>query len=315
MNLREMLLIKQEYRLSYRQISEESGVPLPTVQKVFTGKTKNPRYETAASLAAALAALKRKASGLEVPSHVADSHSQLAPEASAGASAAGTSAVSAAYSPESPSSALLSEAPAQYVWKSEESQAAASVRKPVKKPGEYTIEDYYAWPEEERIELIDGVIYDMSAPTKAHQLLAGEAYRQIANFIVDRGGKCRPYIAPVDVRLDRDNKTMVQPDVIIVCDPSKEEDDRVIYGAPEFVMEVLSPATRLKDLSKKLVKYKTAGVLEYWIVDPYEEMIFVYLFGKERTQFSMYPLFAEIPVSLYEGKLTISFETIRSWLL
>ena len=113
----------------------------------------------------------------------------------------------------------------------------------VDRQGSYTLADYYALPEDQRVELIDGYFYDMTAPVPLHQLIAGEVYRQIANYIMDHDGDCIPLISPVDVQLDCDEKTMVQPDVIILCDRDKMK-DKNIYGAPEFVLEVLSPSTR-----------------------------------------------------------------------
>ena len=111
-----------------------------------------------------------------------------------------------------------------------------------KKQGEYTIEDYYRIPDEQRVELIDGVIYDMSAPTINHQAVAGMIYLQIANQIRNRRGGCIPYFSPVDVKLGSDNRTMVQPDVIILCDPDQRR-RWGIEGAPDFLLEVLSPST------------------------------------------------------------------------
>ena len=90
-----------------------------------------------------------------------------------------------------------------------------------------------ALPDEQRVELIDGYFYDMASPTFGHQSIGGEIHRQIANYIMEHGGNCRPFIAPVDVQLDCDERTMVQPDVGIVCDTSKIKRFG-IYGAPDF---------------------------------------------------------------------------------
>lgn len=172
-----------------------------------------------------------------------------------------------------------------------------------KKPGEYTLKDYYASPDDHRIELIDGVIYDMSAPTLTHQAITGEIYRQIANFIFENNGQCKPFVSPVDVQLDCDDRTMVQPDIIIVCDRNKIT-DRCVMGAPDFVLEVLSPATRSKDCVKKLDKYMEAGVREYWLVDIKQQKVIVYRFESE-----IYPVIygweQTIPVGIYDGKLII----------
>lgn len=113
----------------------------------------------------------------------------------------------------------------------------------VKRQGEYTLEDYYALPEEQRVELIDGVIYDMSAPTSVHQLLGTEILLVLKDYIRKEHSLCVPVASPIDVQLDCDDKTMVQPDVIVVCDREKIQ-NRCIYGAPDFVVEVLSKSTR-----------------------------------------------------------------------
>lgn len=177
-----------------------------------------------------------------------------------------------------------------------------------KKQGEYTLEDYYALPDERRVELIDGVIYDMSAPTLLHQLIGGKIFVMIQSFIEKSGGKCLPFYAPVDVRLDCDDKTMVQPDVLILCDESKRT-KRYIMGAPDFCLEVLSKSTRRKDCIKKLQKYTDAGVKEYWIIDPYAKSLLVYHWKDEYTP-HMYPLTGKVGLQLYDGRLEIDLDKI-----
>ncbi len=144
----------------------------------------------------------------------------------------------------------------------------------------YTYGDYLTWPDDVRYELIDGVAYLMApAPTLEHQDIAGEIYRQLANAL--EGKPCRPYIAPVDVRLPKGNEadeavdTVVQPDVIVVCDQGKL-DRRGVRGAPDFVVEVLSPSTAFHDHKRKREVYERAGVKEYWLVDPVERTIHIY---------------------------------------
>ncbi len=144
----------------------------------------------------------------------------------------------------------------------------------------YTYSDYLTWPDDVRYELIDGVAYLMApAPTLEHQDIAGEIYRQLANAL--EGKPCRPYVAPVDVRLPKGNEadeavdTVVQPDVIVVCDQGKL-DRRGVRGAPDFVVEVLSPSTAFHDHKRKREVYERAGVKEYWLVDPVERTIHIY---------------------------------------
>ncbi len=144
----------------------------------------------------------------------------------------------------------------------------------------HTYGEYLTWPEDVRYELIDGVAYMMSpAPTLDHQDFAGDIFRQLANALQDR--PCRVFVAPVDVRLpkadeaDETTDTVVQPDVLVVCDAAKL-DRRGVRGAPDLVVEVLSPSTAGHDQVKKRRVYERAGVREYWLVHPYDRVVTVY---------------------------------------
>ncbi len=184
-------------------------------------------------------------------------------------------------------------------------EAVHSIRS---RQGEYTVEDYYALPEEERVELIDGVIYEMSAPSSRHQMAAGEIYYQFLHFIRKNQGGCMPLISPIDVRLNCDERTMVQPDVIVVCDRDKIQ-EKYVYGAPDFVAEVLSPFTRHRDCIRKLDKYREAGVREYWIVDLEKEKVIAYRFEEELYP-SVYGFDTPIPAGIFRGRLAIDMREI-----
>lgn len=181
--------------------------------------------------------------------------------------------------------------------------------------GEYTIDDYLALPDDVRYELIDGVLIKMDSPTSDHQRIAGYLYHKIYSYIEERGGNCIPYIAPLDVQLDEDNRTMVQPDVIILCTPEKDIKKR-LFGAPDFVAEVLSPSTKNKDMVLKLSKYMNAGVREYWILDPQSRRVLTYWFGPAESEigFATYTMFEDIPVRLYSGDCTINFSRLMEQL-
>lgn len=137
----------------------------------------------------------------------------------------------------------------------------------------YTFADVLAWDDGERAELIDGEVFLMApAPSRAHQEISGEMFRQLANYL--EGKKCKVYHAPFDVRLfekdgdvPEDVYTVVEPDITVVCAPSKL-DDHGCKGAPDMVVEILSPSTQRHDRLVKLGLYQRAGVREYWIVDP-----------------------------------------------
>ena len=180
-----------------------------------------------------------------------------------------------------------------------------------KKQGDYTLEDYLALPDERRAELIDGVIYDMSAPTGYHQLITGELYSMLRSRISEKGGDCRPFVSPIDVQLDCDDRTIVQPDVLILCDKSKYTPARIV-GAPDFVAEILSKSTRSKDMYTKLYKYRNAGVREYWMIDPDKKRIIVWQF--EKDDYGIYGFRDSIPVGIYDGEIVIDFSVIDDYI-
>lgn len=141
----------------------------------------------------------------------------------------------------------------------------------------YTYADYLTWPEKVRYELIDGVAYMMSpAPSAGHQRIFREIFRQLANYLI--GKSCEVFSAPFDVRLnaEAEDNTVVQPDISVICDPSKLN-DRGCKGAPDMVVEILSPATANHDQIIKFNTYRDAGVREYWIVYPEVRNVQVFL--------------------------------------
>jgi Uma2 family endonuclease len=143
----------------------------------------------------------------------------------------------------------------------------------------YSYADYAQWPEDERWELIDGVAYAMTAPQRLHQDIVSELCRQVGNYLY--GKSCKFYVAPFDVRLPRQDEadakveTVVQPDLSVICDPSKL-DKQGCRGAPDWIIEVLSPSTALKDMDSKRSLYQRHGVQEYWIIHPEDRWILVY---------------------------------------
>ncbi len=148
----------------------------------------------------------------------------------------------------------------------------------------YTYADYLGWDENERIELIYGAPVMMTPPSRRHQEVSGELYRQLANFL--EGKKCRVYAAPFGVRLfegvedsPKDVDTVVEPDITVVCDHSKL-DDQGCKGAPDLVIEILSISTQRHDRLTKLNLYQRAGVGEYWIVNPEDRTVQVMLLEK-----------------------------------
>lgn len=272
----EMKARKTELGMTNEMLSEISGVPLGTVQKVFAGITKSPRMATLAALEKALwsqdAASPRSYANLLKDSP--RSYANLLKDSRAEGDHA------------------VAEAPAAF---------RAS------RQGSYTLEDYYALPDERRVELIDGVFYDMAAPTKLHQRLLLELSQQLYPC-VENHPECELFIAPCDVRLDNDDRTMVQPDVLVVCN-DQDSDVRRVNGAPDFIIEILSPSTRSKDMFLKLNKYRNAGVREYWIVDPDKLVVLVYDLDKDSFR-EKYSFSDEVPVGISEGECRVDFKKI-----
>ena len=180
-----------------------------------------------------------------------------------------------------------------------------------KRQGEYTAEDYWALPDERRVELIDGVIYDMSSPIDIHQIIGNEILGIFRGYIRKEKGQCIAVTAPLDVQLDCDNKTIVQPDILIICNRSKFQKGWV-FGAPYLTVEIHTPSTRKKDITIKKNKYKNAGVRDYWIVDPVKKRVHVYEFEKEELPV-MYTFNDKVPVGIWDNKCEVDFAEIYDY--
>lgn len=168
----------------------------------------------------------------------------------------------------------------------------------MRKEDVYTIDDIYALPDGERAELIDGKIYYMAPPSRTHQKISSKLHQAIANYNDSKDGKCEVYAAPFAVFLNKDDINYIEPDISVICDSSKL-DEKGCHGAPDWIIEIVSPSSKPMDYFTKLFKYRTAGVREYWIVDPIKQRITVYLFEKESVE--EYLFGTDIPVGIYEG--------------
>lgn len=162
----------------------------------------------------------------------------------------------------------------------------------------YTVEDIYALPDGQRAELIDGRIYDMAPPNTIHQTLVSGFTVTITNYIHSRKGNCKVFPAPFAVFLNNDNRNYVEPDISVICDTNKL-DDRGCNGAPDWVIEITSPSNPQNDYGIKLFKYRTAGVREYWIVNPQTKTVTVFDFeGYEKS--NQYSFDDDISVCIYD---------------
>ena len=281
---------KEQLGYSYEKIASISGVPLGTVQKVLGGITKSPRYPTIMAIAAALGLC----GGSEAPQCPSKAEAE--------------SLSLRKYQLDVPSPARVAESAAAY---------SAAPRE--EKGRKLTRADRDALPEERRTELIDGVLYDMPSPRSIHQIISGHLYSMLLSFVTQRGGACMPFIAPMDVILDNDEYTVVQPDVFVVCEQEKIRD--YIYCAPDLVIEVLSPSTKKKDMGIKYWKYFSAGVREYWLIDPKKQSVVVYNFDAVRDSsddapphISLYGFESEIPVAIWNGECVIDMKIIKKTL-
>ncbi|MBU1105094.1 MAG: Uma2 family endonuclease [Candidatus Riflebacteria bacterium] len=180
---------------------------------------------------------------------------------------------------------------------------AGAVKK--KKRG-YSYADYLSWDDDKRYEIIDGEVFDMTSPSVVHQSVCGELFRQMANFFDDK--PCKVFVAPLDVLLAKNAKkdddifTVVQPDVMVVCDQKKIE-ERGIIGAPDLVVEIISPSTSSKDNIIKRRIYEQAGVKEFWLVHPTDRLIRVYTLGKDGLfgREELYDDSAQIEIAQFAG--------------
>lgn len=162
----------------------------------------------------------------------------------------------------------------------------------------YTIDDIYALPEGERAELIDGKIYYMAPPNTKHQRLVHFFDREIGSYIQSHKGECEVFPAPFAVFLNENDKNYVEPDISVICDKNKIT-DKGCNGAPDWAIEIASPSSRQMDYYKKLFKYRTAGVREYWVVDPERELVTIYNFEKDSME--EFSFDKDIPAGIYEG--------------
>lgn len=167
----------------------------------------------------------------------------------------------------------------------------------VRKTAHYTIDDIFALPEGQRAELIDGELYMMAAPGMVHQRIVMELSFRIRDYIGRKKGDCEVFPAPFAVFLNADDKIYVEPDLSVICDKKKLTEEGC-YGAPDWIVEVVSPSSRPMDYNKKLFKYRTAGVREYWIADYERNLITVYDF--EHDEMTDYTFQDHVKTGIYE---------------
>lgn len=171
------------------------------------------------------------------------------------------------------------------------------------------LEQYENLPEDSQVEVFDGLIYNMASPSEDHQTISMELSTTINNYIRSKKGGCKVFHAPFDVILSNDPLTVVQPDIMVVCNKDKLDGKRC-NGAPDFIIEIVSPGNPADDYIRKLYYYQNAGVKEYWIVDPRRKTVTVNYFEKNLLNIQ-YSFDSIIKVNIYED-LYIDFSEISS---
>ena len=325
---------KTELGLTNEMISQSSGIPLSTIQKIMSGATKAPRRVTLEAIETVLLTeeQKKERSVAESVSEKTGFSYEQPKERPAYAVREAMPNYNKPYNLESgtpsavenskPYSSEFSEpysSESNMPYAIEGNKAYAAINRSSsgaprtqmqKKNGEYTLDDYYALPDERRVELIDGVFYDMAAPAVIHQKILGELFVLFRECADACEGECEVFVAPCDVRLDCDNKTMVQPDIFLICHPY-DLGANALDGAPDLTLEILSPATRAKDMLLKLHKYQSAGVKEYWIVDPDHSTVLVYDLRNDDFYPEKYDFDSVIPIHISDGKCSIDFSRVN----
>ncbi len=167
----------------------------------------------------------------------------------------------------------------------------------------YTSDDYWNLPEGERAELINGQFYAMAPPGRIHQELVMELSATLRDYIKSQGGNCKVYPSPFAVNLDAENKNWVEPDISVICDKTKLT-ERGCSGAPDLIVEIVSPSSRKMDYVWKAGLYMDAGVREYWIVDPVKEFTTKYHFEEDSAPVIV-PFSAELKAGIYQKQLSI----------
>ncbi|MDF2905666.1 MAG: hypothetical protein K0R34_987 [Herbinix sp.] len=243
--------LKKLQKLTNEELAKKSGVPVGTLNKIFSGATESPRHETVLAIAEAL-----------------NYHSY--------------------------------EAEVSNVDALREALSYDAKRK-------YCMDDYYNLPGDVRAELIDGSFFFLESPSANHQILILELGYRLKAYMKDKGSSYKVLVSPFDVKLGEDNMTLVQPDLMVICNKDKVNPKRC-DGAPDMIIEISSPSSSRLDYIKKLNKYLDTGVREYWIVDPEKERVTVYRFLIEDNPL-IYSFADCIPVGIFED-LNIDFNEI-----
>ena len=331
MTVEEIRKTIKEGNISYQQLEKFSGVPEMTIRKIASGKTKAPRKETISALSRILTPWypdSRKAVELtgeeELPGEeeppkaeepqenellmtVEEMRAEIDRRAYTFKQLEQYTAIPAATirrliigQTKRPRMDVLLSLSAVLRPSSKDAT--------IKRQENYNLEDYQTFTKDNRMEMIDGVMYDMAGPDERHQFVLGAIFHSLCGQLHDHGNVCLPFMAPLDVQLDKNDRTIVQPDIFLAGDSSRFKEGRY-QGAPELVVEIISGVTMQKDFQIKYRKYKRAGVKEYWIVDIRRRQVITWVFEDESVS-GIYSFDEAVPVMAYKGAFTVDFPRI-----
>ena len=182
----------------------------------------------------------------------------------------------------------------------------------------YTYADYLTWLDDKRRELWEGIVKLMSpAPSKTHQIVSGRIYGEFYIYLKQTEHQCQVFHAPFDVRFPKEGSTdpkdidtVVQPDIVVVCDP-KKLDERGCIGAPDLIIEIVSPTNPERDIKHKHRLYEKFGVPEYWIVFPFEKAISVFILQDGKYQLDgIYTIGDKIPLRVFGGEFELDLNEV-----
>ena len=298
MKIDEIRQRKKKLKLTTYQLALLADLPQGTVSKILTGETKNPSYLTIEKIDETLQQEEMKA---RLEAYTTAMHKYFSEH------------------PEDEGDQKKFEE----IYRSENNLNDAPIPFAVSKDGDTSIygnlglqnnrmtaSQLHKMGESQELQLIDGSVIISQMAGASHQRMVKKLGRAISDFIDDNNGQCEVFDLGVNVYLNEDEYTLVIPDIVVICNPG-QIDEKGIQGAPDWVIEVVSPSSRQIDYHKKLYKYMDAGVREYWIVDMDRQMVSVCING-EPMQVTIYAFEDTIPVFIYDGKLSVDMQTASS---
>jgi Uma2 family endonuclease len=292
-NIKDIRRRKKELNLTTAEIAYRAKLPVSTVSKVMTGETTRPRYITVEKINEVLA---REEMLIRVRAYIDELLAYIKEHPDEDVD-------QIKFEKEYRRRNNLDKSSLPYSKPIDTAVVQPSGNLAILRTERVNIEQLLDLEQDRRLELIDGHLIVNEFPGMRHQLLVKNLGKVIDRYIDETGGECLMLNVGANVRLDEDDYNLVGPDIVVLCDSNKVEELGII-GAPDWIIEVVSPSSRGRDYKLKMCKYINAGVREYWIIDPEKEKVTTYIEG-EPTMAYVYGFDDDIPVYIYEGKLKI----------